>query len=718
MKQLPFLLVPLTALAASLVACAQAGGTGWGISEARGYSMREYSMLSPWRDSGLWNKPQGAQTPVSRQAFAQALAQQIPLLGMAQGWRNTFRGEGATGRREFKLGGGDGADGLFLSLGSQQLPSSFQFLGLNGNAVGAGLKWGRFSFGSTTMSSLFQKFADTYDSAASGTDKPKAHDASTYTWLTAQAFNGSRGTVDLVMMRVNRDLTPWQVKNKKMEQGTSMGARADLKLWADWKMRGEWMNNRRQNGDAANAWHLEMNGPFRNPLGVTQINFFLDERQPGFASMNDMNPNAGYSNQKLSLQQNITLGEMKSTLQWTQVKNANLAIKLWNGNERDFASTEAKADMSWKLSNVMSLSANYYNMDTARHTANGAALNGNEMSRQEMRANLNWKLSPALSTTFNFSSQNNGQSTNNGNIQYSNGNLRQEARADMNWKLSKSFSAVASYSNSSTGYTNISGSNNFYSDLTKRQEMRANFDWKFSPALSVVANFANANATQDISHNISNKAIDSNLTTRQEMGGGLQWKVSKSLSMSATANQVISSTDFLAASADDPKALARQTDQQLAMGLSRRTSAGSWSLQFTQHSLNDSASSTLNTRGQTLQLQTERTLMPNLKVKGAWNLSSDNDLARRLANERATHNLEAQWGLSSRSNLSINYSDWNTVRQQLGGTAYGGNSQLGLRFNWGSAVKGNGLGLALEYDKRDTPNPLDREKYRVGLTYK
>ncbi|HVF84757.1 MAG TPA: hypothetical protein VM821_02160 [Abditibacteriaceae bacterium] len=704
------------------MACAQAGGTGWGISDSRGYSMREYSMLSPWRDSGLWNKPQGTQgtqAAVSRQALTQALAQQIPILGMAQSWRNTFRGEGATGRREFKLAGGDGADGLFLSIGSQQLPS-FQFLGLSGNAVGAGLKWGRFSFGSTTMNSLFQKFADTYDSATNGTEKPKARDASTYTWMTAQAFNGSRGTIDLVMMRVNRDLTPWQVKDKKMQQGTSMGARADLKLWADWKMRGEWMNNRRKNGDAANAWHLELNGPLRNPLGVTQINFWLDERQPGFASMNDMNPNAGYSNQKLSLQQNIALGDMKTALQWTQVKNANLATKLWNGNERNFASTESKADMTWKLSTAMSLSANYHNLDTSRLTAtgNGLDLNNNATRRQEVRANLNWKLSPAISTTFNFSSLDNEQSTDTGKSQYLNGNTRQEMRADMNWKLSKSLSGAASYSNLNTSYTTINGTHSFFSDLTRRQEMKANFDWKVSPSLSLVANISNAATAQDISRSSSNIAIDSNISKRQEVGGGLQWKVSKTISMSATASRITSDTDLLAAGADDLRPLSRQTDQQLALAISRRTGAGSWSLQFTQHTLNDAASATVNTRGQTLQLQTERKVLPNLKVKGAWNVSSDDDIARRLANERATHNLEAQWALSSRSNLSLNYRDWNTIRQQLGGTSFEGSNELGLRFNWGSAVKGNGLGLAMEYAKRDTPNPLDREKYRVGLTYK
>ena len=378
MKHLPFLLVPLAACSVSFCARADmssaSSGTGWGLNSDTysAYSMHDYSLLSPWRENATWTRPQDAQNTVSRHDFAQALAQQIPVLGMMGSWRNTFRGEGATARREWKFGG-SGPDATVLSLGTQALPQ-YQFLGLSGNATGMGLSVGRFSFGSTAMSAMMQEFADSYDSVTEGKAAPKTRDASTYTWMTAQALNNSRGTLDLVMMRVNRDTTPGQADNKKMISGTSMGMRADLKLWADWKMRGEWMNNRRQNGNAANAWHLEMNGPLRNPLGITQVNFWMDARQPGFSAMNDMKPSDGYSNMKLVMQQNITLGTMQTALQWTGTKNENLALQMANGAERDSNSTEAKADVNWKLSPVLFVSANYYDFNTNKDTVSGHGL--------------------------------------------------------------------------------------------------------------------------------------------------------------------------------------------------------------------------------------------------------------------------------------------------------------------------------------------------------
>ncbi len=726
MKQLPFFFVPLAVCSMSALARADMGGaSGWGLGasganstgqSANGYSvysMHDYALLSPWRDNAAWNQPQGTQNTISRHDFTQALTQQIPVLGMISGWRNTFRGEGATARREWKFGG-DGKDATVLSMGTQALPQ-YQFLGLSGNATGMGLSVGRFSFGSTVMSAMMQKFADSYDSATDGKAAPKTRDASTYTWMTAQAMNNAHGQLDLVMMRVNRDTTPGQAENKKMIDGTSMGMRADLKLWADWKMRGEWMNNRRQNGDAANAWHLEMGGPFRNPLGITQVNFWMDARQPGFAAMNDMRPSTGYSNMKMVMQQNITMGKMQTALQWTGTKNENLALKISNGNEHDSDSSEAKADMSWKLSPILMISANYYDFNSHKNTISGQDLNDNSTSNETAKANLNWQVSSSLSTTLNVLTQNSEQSTTNGNVVYSNQTNHQESSANVNWKVSPELTASGSVSTVNNDVKAINGTTSNLDNLNS-QDARANFNWKLTPAISAVANVATTNSVRDTGS--LPDALNAAVTRRQEVGGGVQWQLSSALALSATTSQVRTYVDLVNANSELAQPSSRQNDQQLSLGLTHRTKAGSWNVQVTQHDLNDPAVNNLATQGQTISLQTERQILPNLRVKGTWNMASDADLANRLANERAARSIEAQWGLTSRSNLSINYSDWNNLQSRPNFATSLGSNQLGLRFNWGSAVKGNGLGLAVEYSRQDTTDPNQRQRYKVGLTYK
>ena len=718
MKQLPFFLIPLAMLGSSCGARAEVGRTSnWGLGDAayasNEYSMRDYAMLSPWRDQALWNQPQNASKSVSQHDFTQALAQQIPVLGMVKSWRDTFRGQGASSRREWNFGG-DSANATVLSLGTQSLPQ-YQFLGLNGNVVGAGLKIGRFSFGSSAMSSMLQNFADTYDNATEGSKKSGARDATNYTWMTAQAMNNSRGTLDLVMMRVNRDMTPGQSDNKKMIGGTSMGARADLKLWADWKMRGEWMANRREKGESANAWHLEMNGPLRNPLGLAQINFWMDTRQPGFAGLNDFNSSTGYSNMRLMMQQNVRFGTMQTALQWSQNQNENLALQIGNGGEIASGSSEAKADMSWKMSPFVFISANYLNFQSDRQTANGMAPKDDSTNREEARANVNWQISPEVSTTLNLSSQKAEQSTTADAIVYSNASSHQESRADVNWKVSPDISATAGVTAVSNDLKNL-GAGNLNLNNLDSQESRANLNWKVSPDVSLVAKVVSAESTQNVG--ISVDALNATLTHRQEVGGGVQWQLSRGLAISATTAQVSTDRDLLAFNAKSSQPRSRQNDQQLALGLTHRTQSGNWNLQLTQHDVSDEISNNTQTSGQTLQIQTERQLLPNLRIKGLWNLSSDADLSQRLANERASRSVEAQWGLSGRSNLSVNYSDWNNVQNRSNYASSLSNNQFGLRFNWGSIVSGNGLGLALEYAKADTTDPSQRERYKIGLTYK
>ena len=285
----------------------------------------------------------------------------------------------------------------------------------------------------------------------------------------------------------------------------------------------------------------------------------------------------------------------------------------------------------------------------------------------------------------------------------------------MNWKVSPALTASGTVSTVNNDVKNINGTVANLDNLNS-QDARANFNWKLTPSVSAVANVATTNSVRDTG--AIPDALNTAVTHRQEIGGGVQWQLSSALALAATTSQVRTDVDLMNANSDITQPSSRQSDQQLSLGLTHRTKAGNWNVQVTQHNLSDPASNNLATQGQTISLQTERQILPNLRIKGTWNIASDNDLANRLANERAARSIEAQWGLSSRSNLSINYSDWNNLQNRPNFATSLGSNQFGLRFNWGSAVKGNGLGLAVEYSKQDTTDPNQRERYKIGLTYK
>jgi hypothetical protein len=331
MKPIQFSSALFVVIVTPLVAKADARAD-WSLSVGYGsqeYSSKDFAMLSPWRDQSAWMAPADKdKNEVSRRDFTNALASQIPILGFVRDWRDTLRGQGSQARRQFKFAAL--GDDLIFSVGSQALPA-FSLSGIGGNTVGAGLTWGRISFGSTAMRRTFDRLAATYDRAAEGKSSTQSDDTSSLNWLSMRALENKKGTVDLVMIRASRDLTPWNKDDENIE-GTSLGARADLKMWADWKMRGEWMKNRREQGDAANAWKLDMNGSV-DLFGKTQIALYIDERDPGYAQLNDMRVSEGYRNQRISMVRNVSLGDVSAVLRLTQTDNENLSLNMHSGQE-------------------------------------------------------------------------------------------------------------------------------------------------------------------------------------------------------------------------------------------------------------------------------------------------------------------------------------------------------------------------------------------------
>ena len=562
------------------------------------YSQSELRALSPWRHREIDSKAKTQSSPtVSRRDFTNALAQNIPILAFARDWRDTLRGTGAFSKRSFKLMDGAGDNDLVLLVGAQQLPQ-FGLANLNGGtSTGLGMTWGKFSFGTTSTRSAFERIASTYDRLAEGSKTSQNFDQSTMTWMTLRPLESKNGTIDVLFVRASRDMTPWQKDSddKKMIGGTSFGARTDLKLWSDWRLRGEWMNNKlaggdsqnNSDGDATTAWKIDTNGTLQNPLGKMQISLYMDSRDPNYAAIGDMNRSEGYANTRVLVVQPVQWGDFGGTLKLNQDSHENLDPTPYNGQE------------------------------TANQT----------------------------------------------------------------------------------------------------QEVSGDFKWKLSPRISAVAKMASRDASQDLQTLLDDDAT--NNTSRQSAEAGVEWKLNNSMSLNATASHIRTDRDFTAAGNDsERRALARLKEQRLALGISRRTKMGNWNLQVSQHLLNDKLGNFTDSSSQSLSLQVERQMTPNLRLRGTLNLNSDDDFARSLSNDRANQSVEAQWKVSSRSDLTLNYSNWDAEQARLNDFSRSGGDEMGLKFNLGASRSGNGLGLSLEYSKRDTPNRDERERYRVGLTFK
>ena len=573
---------------------AHAQTSSWSLANGNEYSQSELRAFTPWRDSGLGSKSKATPAAqVSRRDFSNALAQNIPILAFARDWRDTLRGTGALSKRSFKLMDNAGDNDLVLLVGAQQLPQ-FGLANLNGGTTsGLGMTWGKFSFGTTSTRQAFERIASSYDRLTEGTKANQNFDQSTMTWMTLRPLDSKSGTIDVLFVRASRDMTPWQKDNddKKTHDGTSFGARTDLKLWSDWRLRGEWMNNKlageNTDGDTTNAWKIDTNGTLQNPLGTMQISLYMDSRDPNYAPIGDMNRSEGYANTRVLVVQPVQWGDFGGTLKLNQDSHENLDPTPYNGQE------------------------------TANQT----------------------------------------------------------------------------------------------------QEVSADFKWKLSPRISAVAKMASRDASQDLQTLLDNDAT--NDTSRQSAEAGVEWKLNNSMSLNATASHIRTDRDFTPAGTDsERRAIARLKEQRLALGISRRTKRGNWNLQVSQHSLNDKLGNYTNTSSQSLSLQAERQMTPNLRLRGTLNLNSDDDFARSLSNDRANQSVEAQWKVSSRSNLTLNYSNWDTELGRLDDFSRSGGDEMGLKFNYGASRSGNGLGLSVEYSKRDTPNPDERERYRVGLTFK
>lgn len=212
------------------------------------------------------------------------------------------------------------------------------------------------------------------------------------------------------------------------------------------------------------------------------------------------------------------------------------------------------------------------------------------------------------------------------------------------------------------------------------------------------------------------------MTEEQSADAGLEWKWSRSLALSATAGQTRSARRLMGDAATPASGFAPGADacNHISLGLQRRTAGGSWSIGLSRQ-LQEAADAgsiapapTNLTDG--VQVAGERSLGPGLKIKGSYGVTSNHTLAEQLMESRVARSLEAQWSLDM-GRIDFGVSDSYGMTTALG-VVPDGTREWTARFNLGSANKGNGLGLAVEYALQQQAAAEATPVWRVGVTYK
>jgi hypothetical protein len=242
---------------------------------------------------------------------------------------------------------------------------------------------------------------------------------------------------------------------------------------------------------------------------------------------------------------------------------------------------------------------------------------------------------------------------------------------------------------------------------TDALEGNADLNWRISPALSVVTRHRHRLVTDETSTQRS-------ATQQTTADAGLQLKLARSLDLSLTAGAVRTERNLL--NADDVVPVSLREENRAIVALQRRTATGNWSVNFTRQAAAQELDQDVDTAKHSVALEGEQKISDWLRLRGKMRLSNDNDWERDQTIYDADRSMEAQFTLNRLGNLSLRLSDWEQRRDASGSPlAENGTRETGVRYNVGG---GAGLGLSVEYSRREQSALDPYKQWRVGITYR
>lgn len=230
-------------------------------------------------------------------------------------------------------------------------------------------------------------------------------------------------------------------------------------------------------------------------------------------------------------------------------------------------------------------------------------------------------------------------------------------------------------------------------------------------------------------------AAPENLTLSNVSDAGVELKMSRSVALTAGAGQTRIGNAQLPATANsyDPLNATLRDENRVTVGVRRQTGGGSVNLSVARRVLDtntldgvDFSRGSGDALAHTVNLDAQRRIFGWLNVQGGWSWNSedafvrgDDGLIMSATQRTQTRRAQAQVSLPFRSRFDINYQDWAQRNAQNAASGIlGGTREYGARYLIGAPDGAAGLGLSLEYARREfaSSDPLDT--WRVGVTYR
>ncbi len=226
-----------------------------------------------------------------------------------------------------------------------------------------------------------------------------------------------------------------------------------------------------------------------------------------------------------------------------------------------------------------------------------------------------------------------------------------------------------------------------------------------------------ATAPDIFSHTNPALPVRSDLTRAAGADVGVELALSRSLSCTVSTGYTRTmNTRYLF---DDWQPQALSDENRLGLELNRRTRVGSWGVKISRKMWNNLWDSTQpvspDQAATVLRLQAERRLFGPVKISGGLDWARHEAPGGPLCARRA----QAQLYMAALGRLDLRLSDGPlSTFNLLPDPTLDTTREVSMAWNAGSAAGGKGLGMAVEYTKRDLSNSPSDQYWRIGLTYR
>ena len=372
---------------------------------------REYSAAHAETSSSLlWQNAPLTQAAQQKQPSEMELRQSIrafvmdePALGPLYALRQLVKGNS---QRQWKISPTSASE-FRLALGGQSLPV-FQLTGVNGSRAAVALTSNSFGLYSTRPLRALNNELKTADLALGDA---VSNDASEMDWLSARPFSSARGTLEVVFLRGQNDLSPYSpIKtSRQFSRGAMAGAKVAYLLPLRWNMNGEWMTGgvesaNREADDAGSlidnsAYVLTLAGPITHPFGETGVRFSRRAVGAHFQNFSGALGDTGVASTQISLNQPFKIGTVSGAIEWNCAQQ--LSADQSTPVAVNKANLQANSNIRWQATPIVAITASHrIGSDvTARNVEIAPIYDAHRNSASQI--GVEWRVLPGISFSLN-----------------------------------------------------------------------------------------------------------------------------------------------------------------------------------------------------------------------------------------------------------------------------------------------------------------------------